>query len=261
MMEFGARNEMFVGSYVFVLRSVMNLISVKNLEKTYQTGEVTTRVLRGLSFDIKKGEFVSIMGPSGSGKSTLLHMLGFLDTPTNGTYHFDKKEIQKYTDEERAHLRNKRMGFVFQTFNLLPRLSVRDNVALPLLYSDVPEREWHDRVESAVKTVSMEHRIDYDQMQLSGGERQRVAIARALVNKPDVIFADEPTGNLDTNSGEQVMSTLEKLHEKGHTVLLITHETYTANYADRIIHLLDGQIDREEHVEKRARVGHRTFQK
>lgn len=226
----------------------MEIINVADLEKTYYTGDVTTRVLRGLSFDIQKGEFVSIMGPSGSGKSTLLHMLGFLDTPTGGSYHFDGKDINAHTDDERAHIRNKRMGFVFQTFNLLPRLSVRENVALPLIYSDIPQSEWSERTKEAIKTVDMSHRIDYNPMQLSGGERQRVAMARALVNKPDIIFADEPTGNLDTKSGEQVMDAIEKLNKKGHTVVLITHETYTASYAKRIIHLLDGEIERIENT-------------
>ena len=227
------------------------MLSLNNITKTYYDGEVETRVLRGISFDVKRGEFLSIMGPSGSGKSTLLHTLGFLDRPTSGTYMFDGKEMGEYSEEELAHVRNKKMGFIFQTFNLLPRTSVLDNVKLPLLYSGMKESLWEDMAREAVDAVGLSHRVEYEPSQLSGGERQRVAIARALVNKPNVIFADEPTGNLDSKSGGQVMELIDKLHKNGHTVLLITHETYTAEYAQRIIRLRDGMVESDTAVEHR----------
>jgi len=226
----------------------MDLIQVENLEKTYTEGDVVTRVLRGITFSIEQGEFVSIMGPSGSGKSTLLHILGFLDKPTKGRYAFDEKSIDEYTEDELAHIRNKKMGFVFQVFNLLPRTTVLENVKLPLLYSGIKESLWDSMAEEAIKAVGLEHRTHYETGQLSGGERQRVAIARALVNNPNVIFADEPTGNLDSKSGGQVMDIIQSLHKKGHTIILITHETYTAQYAGRIIRLKDGQVESDEKV-------------
>jgi len=226
----------------------MALLETKNLEKTYYGEEVDTHVLRGISLSVSRGEFVSIMGPSGSGKSTLLHILGFLDVGTGGSYTFDGKTINEYGKEEIAHVRNKKMGFIFQTFNLLPRTSVIENVKLPLLYSGIKESLWDGMAREAIEAVGLSHRIDHEQSQLSGGERQRVAIARALVNKPNVIFADEPTGNLDSKSGEQVMEIIKKLHEDGHTILLITHESYTAEYANRIIHIHDGRITKDERV-------------
>ncbi len=236
----------------------MSLFEVVNLEKTF-FGELTdTQVLRGLSFTIEKGEFVSIMGPSGSGKSTLLHILGFLSELTKGEYRFNGKRYEEYTDAEIAAVRNNEMGFVFQSFNLLPDQSVFENVQLPLMYSHHPEREWRERVEEVIKIVDLTHRLDYETNKLSGGEKQRVAIARALVNNPNVIFADEPTGNLDSKSGQAVMQTLQRLHDDlGHTVLLITHETATAEYADRIIRIVDGLIESDEKVLRRrdARVG------
>lgn len=233
----------------------MNLLEIKNLGKTYYDEEISTNVLKGVSFSVKRGEFISIMGPSGSGKSTLLHILGFLDKPTAGTYFFDGKPIDEYSEEELAHIRNKKMGFVFQTFNILPRTSVMENVKLPLLYSGINESEWDSMAKEAIEAVGLGHRIDFETAQLSGGERQRVAIARALVNKPNVIFADEPTGNLDSKSGEQVMNIIQSLHDKGHTVILITHETYTAEYAGRIIRLKDGEIESDEKVSKQNRSG------
>lgn len=222
----------------------MSLFSVKDLEKTY-SGELTdTKVLKGLTFNIEAGEFVSIMGPSGSGKSTLLHILGFLADHTEGEYRFNGKRYEDHTDDEIAHIRNAEMGFVFQSFNLMPRQTVFENVQLPLLYSGKPESEWKTRVEEVVEIVDMTHRLDYETYKLSGGEKQRVAIARALVNRPQVIFADEPTGNLDSKTGQAVMQTLQKLHtELGHTIILITHETFTAEHADRKIYLVDGLIE------------------
>jgi len=233
----------------------MNLLEIKDLEKTYYDEAIATPVLKGLSFSIESGSFTSIMGPSGSGKSTLLHILGFLDRPTKGEYLFDGKSIDEYDEEELAHIRNKKMGFIFQTFNLLPRTTVLDNVKLPLLYSGISEEKWNEKAEKAIEAVGLSHRLDFETSQLSGGERQRVAIARALINEPNIIFADEPTGNLDSKSGEQVMNIVQSLQEKGHTVILITHETYTAEYADRIIHLKDGRIETDEKVINKNKAG------
>lgn len=232
----------------------MPLIEAKNVEKTYDIDGVKTHALRGVSFDIKRGEFVAIMGPSGSGKSTLLHILGFLDEHSKGEYRFDNKTMADYSKNEVASVRNEKMGFVFQMFNLLNRASALDNVKLPLLYSGIKESRWNDLAKQAIEKVGLKHRLGYRTSQLSGGERQRVAIARALVLKPQVIFADEPTGNLDSTSGGQIMNILEKLHNEGNTILLITHETYTAQYAQRIIYLRDGKVESDKIVDHR-RVG------
>ena len=232
-----------------------NIIEVKNLGKVYENDGVKTDALRNVSVEIKKGEFVAIMGPSGSGKSTLLQILGLLDY-SHGSYHFDEKNIKDYNPQEVANIRNEKMGFVFQSFNLLPNASVLENVKLPLLYSEVPEIEWDERARKAVIDVGLEHRMNQEAKLLSGGEKQRVAIARALVNNPEVIFADEPTGNLDSKSGQQVIEIIQKLNkEKGHTVILITHETYTAEYAERIIRLHDGEIESDKKVENRRTDG------
>ncbi|MCH7605217.1 ABC transporter ATP-binding protein [Patescibacteria group bacterium] len=218
----------------------MAFLLLENVEKSYSDG---TRALRGVSFTIEKGEFVAITGPSGSGKSTLLHVLGFLDRQTKGRYLFDGKTIDDYTENELAHVRNKRMGFVFQAFNLLARTTVLENVMLPLLYSDVKKSERVEIAKKAIASVDLSPRSEHLSSQLSGGEKQRVAIARALVNNPDIIFADEPTGNLDSASGKTVMKIIQKLNEEGHTVILITHEIYTAEHAQRIIRMLDGKIE------------------
>ena len=231
----------------------MDLIELKNIEKTYGVGGTVSTVLSGVSFTVAKGEFVSIMGPSGSGKSTLMHILGFLDQPTGGEYYFDGKRMRDYTPEEQAHIRNSKIGFIFQAFNLLPRTSVLDNVKLPLAYSDVPEGEWDERAVKALEAVGLSHRLDYPPSKLSGGERQRAAIARALVTGPDLILADEPTGNLDSTSGTQVLELIDELQEKGHTVVLVTHETYTAEYAERIIQIFDGNVVSDEKVKNRHR--------
>ena len=225
----------------------MTLIVVENLEKTYSSDGIKTPALRGVSFRITKGEFVAVMGPSGSGKSTLLHVLGFLDRQTKGSYQFEGKTLDDYSKEEVAMVRNQKMGFVFQTFNLLPRATVLENVILPLMYSDKKESSWDTLAIEAIESVGLSHRMQYKVSRLSGGEKQRVAIARALVNNPEVIFADEPTGNLDSRSGELVMDILQKLNkEHNHTIILITHETAMANYTERIIYLKDGRIEREE---------------
>lgn len=223
----------------------MALIELRNAEKIYDDGEVKTPALRGISFKIEQGEFVAVMGPSGSGKSTLLQMLGFLDLPTAGDYFFDGKSFWNYSADEIAALRNQKMGFIFQMFNLLPRTTVLENVALPLLYSETPESDWHNLVVKSIEEVGLSHRIYHETSQLSGGERQRVAIARALINNPSVIFADEPTGNLDSKSGGQIMNLIRGLNKKGHTIILVTHETYTAQYAQRIISLKDGIIEND----------------
>jgi putative ABC transport system ATP-binding protein len=235
----------------------MPLIETKNLEKIYDVDGVLTPALCGVSFSMESGEFVAIMGPSGSGKSTLLHVLGFLDRNTGGTYRFDGKAMDDYADDELAHIRNKKMGFVFQSFNLLPRASVLENVKLPLFYSGVKESLWDGMAQKAVDEVGLAHRANYETARLSGGEKQRVAIARALVNNPQVIFADEPTGNLDSKSGKVIMEILQKLNdEDGHTIILITHETYTAEHAKRIIHILDGKIDSDKPVARRFASDH-----
>ncbi|EKE11922.1 MAG: hypothetical protein ACD_14C00072G0001 [uncultured bacterium] len=234
----------------------MNLIEVKNLCKTYSSEGVETPALKSVNFVIEKGEFVSIMGPSGSGKSTLMQILGMLDRPTDGEYLFEGKDITKFEDDELALIRNKKIGFVFQSFNLLPRTSVYENTELPLLY-DENHIETHNRekILNALKAVGMEHRVEYLSNQLSGGEKQRVAIARALVNNPEIIFADEPTGNLDSKSGLAVMKILQKLNDAGHTIILVTHETYTAQHAKRTLIMKDGQLISDEPVLNRLIAG------
>ena len=226
------------------------LIKVQNLKKQYENEELVTKILHGLSFEIKKGEFVSIMGPSGSGKSTLMHILGLLDRPSNGTYYFEDKDVSQLDDDELAKLRNEKIGFVFQAFHLLPKTTVLENVILPLTYSKNKENH-KTKATEVLSSVGLKHRLDYYSNQISGGEKQRVAIARALVNDPDIVFADEPTGNLDSKSGKQVMEILQKLNEKGKTVILVTHETYTAEHADRIISIKDGLIINDTLVDKK----------
>lgn len=227
------------------------LISVRNLEKIYDNEGVKTPALRGVSFDIGKGEFVSVMGPSGCGKSTLMQILGLLDRPSGGSYILDGADVAKLDDDELARLRNRKLGFVFQSFNLLPRTTVAENVELPLLYDADPIESNTDRVMEALRAVGIDHRASYFSNQLSGGEKQRVAIARALVNDPEVIFADEPTGNLDSKSGLQVMRILQDLNEQGRTIVLVTHETYTSEHAKRILTMKDGQIVGDEPVRNR----------
>ncbi|PIZ96745.1 MAG: macrolide ABC transporter ATP-binding protein [Candidatus Magasanikbacteria bacterium CG_4_10_14_0_2_um_filter_33_14] len=227
------------------------LIEVKDLKKEYGNDEVITKILHGLTFDIDKGEFVSIMGPSGSGKSTLMHILGFLDTLSEGQFLFEGRDVSKLEDDELADMRSSKIGFVFQAFNLLNRSTTLENVMLPLLYTDTPKKERVKRATDLLNQVGLGHRLDYTPNKLSGGEKQRVAIARALVNDPDIIFADEPTGNLDSKSGLQVMKILQDLNEKGHSIILVTHEKYTAEHAKRIIMLKDGLIEYDQPVEHR----------
>jgi len=230
------------------------MILAENLEKVYEDNGVKTPALRGISFQIKKGEFVAIMGPSGSGKSSLLHILGFLDRPTGGTYLFNNKSINDLSDDELAKIRNAEMGFIFQDFNLLNKATVFENVELPLLYSSLSPQKRDEIIRNVVKSVGLEEKLYVEVGKLSGGQKQRVAIARALVNNPLVIFADEPTGNLDSKSGAQIMHILKSLHQKGHTIVLVTHETYTAEFAERLIRLKDGLLEEDKKIEKRRDV-------
>ncbi len=227
------------------------MIEVKNVIKTYQTGETELQALRGVSFKIDDGEFVTIMGPSGSGKSTLMHILGALDTPTSGKYFLDGKDVSTLSDDELADIRKEKIGFVFQTFNLLPRTTVLRNTMLPLIYAGVNPEERKKQAKMALESVGLEENF-YSHLsnQLSGGQIQRVAIARALVNNPSLILADEPTGNLDTKTGEIVLGTFQKLNlEQGKTIVLITHELDVAEHAKRIIHIRDGQIIDDKKIE------------
>ncbi len=230
------------------------MIKTRDLKKIY-SGNVPTVALDGVSFDIEEGEFVAIMGPSGSGKSTLMHIISLLDRPTSGICEFRGESIDDFDDDELARLRNKQIGFVFQTFNLLRRTTVWDNVRLPLVYSGVSKEVEEEKAKKALEAVSLSHRINHYPNQLSGGEKQRVAIARALVNNPSIIFADEPTGNLDSKSGQQIMDILQKINDEGHTVVLVTHEKYTSEMAKRIVVLKDGKIISDEEV------AHRRFAK
>jgi len=219
------------------------LIEVKNVTKVFKSGEVKTVALRGTSFSIEKGEFVAIIGPSGSGKSTLMHILGCLDTPTSGQYFFEGKDVSKLSDDELADIRKKKIGFVFQAFNLLPRTTVLRNVELPLVYANTQKQKREEIVKKALLSTGLEEKhFKHLSNQLSGGEMQRVAIARALVNDPAIIFADEPTGNLDSKSGEVVLKTFQDLNKQGRTIILITHEKYIAEKAERTIFLKDGEI-------------------
>lgn len=216
------------------------LLEIKNLKKDYINDEIVTKVLFGINFKVDSGEFLAIMGPSGSGKSTLMHILGFLDSLTSGQYLFKGRDVSNLEDDELARIRNEEVGFVFQAFHLLPKTTVYDNVKLPLLYSN---RSNVDKlVRDAISAVGLDHRINNLSNQLSGGEKQRVAIARALVNDPSIIFADEPTGNLDSKSGNAIMEILEDLNDAGRTIILVTHETDTAKHAKRVIKMADGLI-------------------
>jgi putative ABC transport system ATP-binding protein len=227
-----------------------NLIEVKNLGKFYEIADLKTVVLKNINFSLQSGEFVAIMGPSGSGKSTLMHILGMLDPLSSGQYIFAGKDVSAFNDEELARMRNKEIGFVFQAFNLLARTTVLDNVKLPLIYSD-NKHDMTKRAQEVLGSVGLSHRLSYFTNQISGGEKQRVAIARSLVNNPSIIFADEPTGNLDSKSGEQVMAILQELNDQGKTIILVTHETFTAEHAKRIVHILDGRIVSDEKVKRR----------
>ncbi|MAG11990.1 MAG: macrolide ABC transporter ATP-binding protein [Parcubacteria group bacterium] len=219
------------------------MIKLENITKIFGQGDNETHALRGVSLFIEKGEFVAIMGPSGSGKSTMLHILGLLDSSTAGEQHLHGELVTALDEDAKAALRNKNLGFVFQSFNLLPRTNVLENVKLPLMYSDIPAKNWDTHARKVIEQVGLSHRIDHEPSQLSGGEKQRVAIARALVLQPSIIFADEPTGNLDSVTSGQIMELFDELHQAhGHTIILITHEDDIAAHAQRIIRMHDGKI-------------------
>lgn len=222
------------------------LIQVQDVWKTYQVGEQQVHALRGLSVDIGQGEYTALMGPSGSGKSTLMNMLGCLDTPTSGQYHLAGEDVGTLDDDALADIRNRRIGFVFQTFNLMPRYTAMENVALPLVYAGAPRADREARAREVLKQVGLGDRMDHRPNELSGGQRQRVAVARALVNRPDLLLADEPTGNLDTKTSVEIMALFDEIHAAGNTVVLVTHEEDIAAYAHRVVRLRDGVVSADE---------------
>jgi putative ABC transport system ATP-binding protein len=224
------------------------MIAMENVEKIYRMGEVDVAALRDVSLQVEKGNFVSIMGPSGSGKSTLMNIIGCLDVPTAGSYELDGIAVAGLNDNQLAELRNKKLGFVFQTFNLLPREPAIDNVELPMIYSDISDKECKEIALKTLETVGLAHRAKHRPAEMSGGERQRVAIARSLVNNPSILLADEPTGNLDSRTGEEIMEIFQKLNDDGITIVLVTHERDIAEYSHKIIRLRDGSVEGEEEV-------------
>ena len=223
----------------------MALIDTQDLWKTYVMGSEEIHALRGVSIQIERGEYVAIMGPSGSGKSTLMNLIGCLDTPSKGTYLLNGKRVSDMNDNDLARIRNEEIGFVFQTFNLLPRASALHNVELPLVYAGVPAKDRQERARAALENVELSSRITHRPNELSGGQRQRVAIARALVNNPSILLADEPTGNLDSKTGAEIMALFKRLHLAGNTIVLVTHEADVAAFANRSIHLRDGQVEKD----------------
>ncbi len=229
----------------------MNIINIEHIAKVYQVGTEEVHALRDVSLKIDKNEYVAIMGPSGSGKSTLMNMLGCLDTPTSGKYEFNGVSVSQMTDNDLAKIRNKEIGFVFQTFNLLARSDALHNVELPLIYAGVPASERKERAEQALVDVGLKERMHHKPNELSGGQRQRVAVARALVTRPSIILADEPTGNLDSKTGEEIMILFNEIYEKGNTIILVTHEEYIAEHAARILRIKDGLIESDSPVANR----------
>lgn len=223
------------------------IIELDNLRKDYRSGDITVAALQGVSLSITENEFIAIMGPSGSGKSTLMNILGCLDQPTGGRFYLGGREVSAMSDDDLAAVRNRDIGFVFQSFHLLPRLNIVRNVMLPLRYSDIDPAEARTRAEQMLARVNLEHRLEHVPNELSGGQRQRVAIARALVNRPKIIFADEPTGNLDSKTSVEIMELFSELHRAGQTIILVTHEPEIAEYAQKVIHMRDGIIEKVEH--------------
>jgi putative ABC transport system ATP-binding protein len=226
------------------------LITFENIIKTYFLGLTKVEALRGIDLQIEKNEYVAIMGPSGSGKSTLMNIIGCLDVVTSGKYFLNNNDVSKMKDDELAHIRNKEIGFVFQTFNLLPRANALHNVELPLIYNGTQASKRRDLAMAALEKVGLAERMKHKPNELSGGQRQRVAIARALVNNPSIILADEPTGNLDTKTGAEIMEIFDNLHQQGNTIILVTHESFIAEHANRVVHLKDGKIEYEENPEE-----------
>ncbi|MFH1892979.1 MAG: ABC transporter ATP-binding protein [Candidatus Zixiibacteriota bacterium] len=222
------------------------LIETVDIWKTYIMGYEELHALRGVDLSVEKGEYLAIMGPSGSGKSTLMNLIGCLDTPTKGSYYLNGQLVSELNDDELARIRNKEIGFVFQTFNLLPRATALHNVELPLIYNGTDSASRREKAEMALASVDLADRMTHKPNELSGGQRQRVALARALVNNPSILLADEPTGNLDTATGEEIMNVFDSLHQQGHTIIMVTHEKHIAERAERAIHILDGKIEREE---------------
>ena len=223
-----------------------NVIDIKGITRNFQLGQETVKVLKGIDLTIEKGEYVAFMGPSGSGKSTLMNLLGCLDTPTSGSYSLNGADVSTMTDDQLAEIRNKEIGFVFQTFNLLPRTTALDNVALPMIYAGKSKTERNERAAEVLKNVGLADRMDHKPNQLSGGQRQRVAVGRALVNRPSIILADEPTGNLDSKTSVEIMNLFDEIHAAGNTVILVTHEEDIAEHAHRVIRLRDGIIEKDE---------------
>ena len=223
-----------------------SMIIVKDLVRNFKLGKQLIRVLKEISFEIKKNEYVALMGPSGSGKSTLMNLLGCLDTPTSGKYILNQQDVSQLSDDDLAEIRNKEIGFVFQTFNLLPRATALDNVALPLVYAGTSKSKRIERAKEVLKQVGLDDRIDHKPNELSGGQRQRVAVARAMVNRPSIILADEPTGNLDSKTSNEIMGLFDMIHKNGNTIILVTHEEDIAMHAHRIIRLKDGNIEKDE---------------
>ena len=226
------------------------LISLKGIKRHYQVGDENVKALDGVDLTINYNEYISIMGPSGSGKSTLMNMIGCLDTPTSGTYEFEGESVHEMDDNQLASIRNRKIGFVFQTFNLLPKATALHNVEVPLIYSNMPKDERLEKANRALTAVGLDDRVYHRPNELSGGQRQRVAIARALVNDPSIILADEPTGNLDSKSGHEIMNILDGLYVTGNTIILVTHEEYIAKHAHRIINIFDGRIKEDKVVKK-----------
>jgi len=223
-----------------------NVIEIRNIIRDFPLGQETVHVLKGIDLDIERGDYIAIMGPSGSGKSTLMNLLGCLDTPTSGSYILNGKDVSKMSDDELAEIRNNEIGFVFQTFNLLPRTTALENVAFPMIYAGMSKKDRTERAEEVLTDVGLADRMDHKPNQLSGGQRQRVAVGRALVNKPSIILADEPTGNLDSKTSEEIMDLLDEIHKNGNTVIVVTHEEDIAAKAHRVIRLIDGMVDSDK---------------